>query len=355
MTESSTENKAVATSSATGSERRLYVALGVLALLGGALYFQSEGKKAELKSRSGEFAAATLPALTVAESIKDSATKIVIERPSDAAEGAAIAPPERHTLVKEGSEWKLSEPLSALANQTNVESLLSSLPKLKIKEQVSNSTESYAQYDLGDDKATHVTVFEGDNVAFELFVGKSGGRGQTARLPGQEGVFVIDGYSSYLFSRDTKGWRDTSVLKLEAEKVTRVDVVNESGAFEFKKEGDKWSGRFKKGKAGALTAIKDFEPSKVDDLLRAYKTLNATGFGDGKSPADTGLETPLAELTITVGDNKTQVLFGSSAEGSSRYAKLPEGSEIYMISSWASDWAFAEESKFQKKKDDAED
>lgn len=354
MTETSTENKPV-TSSAAGSERRLYIALFVLALLGGALYFQTEGKKAESKSRSGELASATLPTLAVAESIKDSATKIVIERPSDAAEGAAIAPPERHTLVKEGSEWKLSEPLSALANQTNVESLLSSLPKLKIKEKVSNSAESYAQYDLGDDKATHVTVFEGDKVAFELFVGKSGGRGQTARLPGQEGVFVVDGYSSYLFSRDTKGWRDTSVLKLETEKVTRVDVVNESGAFEFKKEGDQWSGRFKKGKTGALSLVKDFESSKVDDLLRAYKSLSATGFGDGKSLADTGLDKPLAELTITIGDEKTQVLFGSNAEGSSRYAKLPEGSEIYTISSWASDWAFAEESKFQKKKDAAED
>lgn len=352
MTESSTDNKSP-TSSASGSEKRLYVALGVLALLGGVLYFQTENRKAEIKTHSGETTATALPTLTVAESIKDTATKIVIEKPSDAAEGAAIAPPEKHVLVKDGENWKLSEPLSALANKTNVESLLASLPKLKVKEQIATSADSYGQYDLGDDKATHITVFEGDKPALDIFAGKSGGRGQTARIAGQDGVFVLDGYSSYLFARDTKGWRDTSVFKLETDKATRVDVVSENGSFEFKKEGDKWGGSFKKAKGGALAPIKDFDSSKVDDLLRAYKSLNAAGFGDGKSLSDAGLETPLASLTITIGDAKTEVQFGSTAEGSSRYAKLPSGDQIYTISSWASDWAFAEESKFQKKKDAA--
>lgn len=352
MTESSSDNKP-ASSSTSGSEKRLYIALGVLALLGGALYFQSEGKKAEIKLHSGEQSAAAVPVLSVAESIKDTATKIVIEKPAGGPEGTAITPSEKHVLVKDGSDWKLSEPLSALANKTNVESLLTSLPKLKVKEQIATSAEAYAQYDLSDDKATHVTVFEGDKAAIDLWIGKSGGRGQTARIQGQDGVIVLEGYSSYLFARDTKGWRDTSIFKLESDKATRVDITSENGSFELKKEGDKWAGSFKKAKGGSFTPIKDFDSSKVDDLLRAYKALNASGFGDGKSLSDAGLEKPLAELAITIGDAKTQVQFGSTAEGSSRYAKLPAGEQIFTVSSWASDWAFAEESKFQKKKDAA--
>lgn len=351
MSESSTENKKDQTEPArkkAGGEVKLYAALGLLAALGGALYLQTESRKAEERAHTLEGLNEGLPKFAVAEDVQSKATKIVVQSSPEGGDKTQAT----HVLVKEGETWRLSEPLNAVANQTNVESVLKNLPKLSIKERIARGTDSYAQYDLTEEAATHVTVYEGESPIVEFWAGKSGGRGQMVRVQGHDGVFVLDGYSSFLYKRDTKGWRDLSIVKLDTDKATRVDIRNESGQFELLKEGEQWSGKFKKGKSGALSPIVDFESAKVDDLLRAYKTLNASGFGDGKSLAETGLEAPLASLTVTIDGAKTEILFGASSEGSSRYAKLPQGDQIYTVSSWASDWAFAEESKFKKAKEE---
>lgn len=334
---------------AQGTDIKLYVALGVLAALGGALYFQTKSKKEDAAAHTFEGVNANLPKLEIKEEQTSKVTKLVIEQPAKT--GDSPKPASKHVLVKGADGWTLAEPVPALANQSNVESLLKNLPKLSIKERIAQGADTYAQYDLTDDKAVHVTAFEGDKPAVELWLGKSGGRGQMVRVKDQPGVYVLDGYSSFLYARDTKGWRDLSILKMETEKATRVDIENEKGSFTFKKEGSEWKAEYKKAK-GAAGKVKDFEPSKVEDLLRAYKSLNASDFGDGKSLADTGLETPAAKLVITLeSGEKREIVFGGTAEGSSRWAKLADKEAIYAISSWASDWAFAEESKFQKKKD----
>lgn len=335
---------------AQGTEKNLYIAVGVLAVLGGALFFQMQGKKKDAEAHSLEGATANLPKLEVSEEATKKLTKIAIDKPSKEGEGAAV--PERHVLVKEGDKWMLDEPVKALANQSNVESLLKNLPKLAVKEKISGAADTYERYEVDDKAALHFVAYEGETPKLELWLGKSGGRGQMVRLKDQTGVFILDGYSSFLYGRDTKGWRDLAIFTLEPEKATKVEIEGESGSFSFKKDGTAWKGEFKKSK-GALAPIKDFDGAKVDDLLRAYKSLNASDFGDGKSLADAGLETPKAKLVVSLeGGEKREVHFGANAEGSSRWAVIPGNPQIYSISSWASDWAFAEESKFQKKKDE---
>lgn len=338
------------------SSTKIAIAAGVLALLGGAFFVQQNQKKEERAAHSFEGQNADLPKLSITEEATKKITRLVIEQPPKEADpkkpGDAGKPASKHVLTKNGESWSLTEPLSALANQSNVESLLNNLAKLAIKERIAKGADSYAQYDVSDDKAVHVTAFEGDKAVVDLYLGKSGGRGQMVRVKDKEGVYILDGYSSYLYTRDTKGFRDLSIFKLETDKAVRVDIENEKGAFAFKKEGGSWKSDFKKAKGGA-SAIKDFEGSKVDDLLRAYKSLNASDFGDGKSAADTGLDKPTAKLVITLeSGQKQEIHFGGTGEGSSRWAKVPEKETIFAVSSWASDWALADETKFQKKKDD---
>lgn len=334
-----------------GSDTKFYIALGVLALLGGGYYMQVQSKKQDAAEHSIRAEGETLPEIALSEDATKKITKVVIERP--ATEGDNPKAGGKSVLVKDGDTWKLDEPVKALANQKNVESLLENLTKLAVKEQISSSKDSYKKYEVNDEKALHAVFYEGDKVVRELWAGKSGGRGQMARVDGQDGVFVVDGYSSYLYGRDTKGWRDLSILELDPEEATAVTIKNENGEFSFKKEGDEWAGKFAKAKSTLGVKITDFEPKKVTDLLNAYKKLNASGFGDDKTLADVGLDEPVASLTIERSDSSPIVVhFGKDAEGSSKWAKLPDGDELYSISSWAADWAFAKEEKFQKKKDE---
>lgn len=364
---------------AKGSDTKLYVAAGLLAVLGGAFYWQKQEQKKETAAHTVAGAAQDLPKVEFSEEAKGKVTKLVIEKPAKAGgeDGEKAEPAVRHVLVKEGETWRLVEPLAALANQNNVESALTNLTKVSVKERVASGSSAYEMYDLTDDKAIHVQAYEGDKVVLELWSGKSGGRGQMARLAGQDGVFSLDGFSSYSYARDTKGWRDLKIVEVDTDAVTEISIASETGEFAFAKsasapkkdekaEGDAekddkdaekaaWSGKFKKAKGGALAAIKDFDGGKVLDMLRAYKVLNATAFGDGKTPAETGLEKPLSVVTIKSAGGETRLLFGTNSEGSARWVKVEGRDAIYAVGSWAADWAFAEESKFQKKADAKKD
>jgi hypothetical protein len=88
----------------------------------------------------------------------------------------------------------------------------------------------------------------------------------------------------------------------------------------------------------------------LKDMLRAYKSLSGDNFADkSKTVADVGLDNPKATVVITLKDGaKRQIQIGATAEGTSRWAKATGSDEIWSISSWAADWATAEEKKFQK-------
>jgi Domain of unknown function (DUF4340) len=173
------------------------------------------------------------------------------------------------------------------------------------------------------------------------------------RIAGKEGVYAIKGYSSYLFARDVKGWRDMTIFKFEDTQVSNVTIDNESGSFVFSLEGDKWTSKFKKGKDGVFEPIKNFDDSKLKDMLRAYKSLNGDNFADkSKTTADVGLDKPVATVVFTLKDGaKREIKLGATAEGTTRWAKASGSDDIWSISSWAAEWATAEEKKFQKAED----
>jgi len=339
------------------SDTKLYLAVGVLAVLGGAYYLQTQKRAEETKEHSYTAQAAALPEIKVTDDDIKKIDKVVIDTPEEKADGdkekKAAA---KHVLVKQGEEWKLDEPVKALANQANVESLLKNLKTLKVKEQITKDPKEFAKYELGDKEAVHATFYKGKDVAYEFWFGKRGGIGQMTRIKGHEGGYAVDGYSSYLYSRDTKGWRDLTIFKFDEKKVKSVDLQNEHGTFAFVKDGDAWTAKHQKTKQAPAAAIKDFEPKKVDDLLRAYKALNANAFGDGKEPADVGLAEPIGRLVFTLDDGaKRELAVGSNAEGTSRWVQAAGNPQIFSISSWAADWTVAEVSKFQKKKDGDKD
>ena len=68
---------------------------------------------------------------------------------------------------------------------------------------------------LSDDKAVHLTLFKGSEKVVDAFFGKSGGRGQSARKAGVDGVFSVTGYSSSLYAREVKQWRDGEIVKFD--------------------------------------------------------------------------------------------------------------------------------------------
>jgi hypothetical protein len=342
------------------TEHKIYAALAVLVILAGTLWFVTKDKKEQAARHAVTAASADLPTINVPKDDVDKITKITVTSTDrdDKTKKTSV------TLEKKGDAWELTAPVEAKANESNVKSLVDNLKELKVKEQIDKTAASYDQYELSEDKAVHVVAYKGEGKAVDLYFGKSGSRGQMMRVAGKDGVFTADKYSSYLYTRDVKGWRDGAILKFEDANAIQVEVTNKNGLMSFSKNGEKWSASLtKRDKDNKLDKPekewKKFDEAKVKDLLRAYKGLTADDYGTDADLKTAGVDKAEQEggvVHIKLKDNAGDLTIkvGKTQKGTSRWT-MKEGSPIlYVISSWSADWATAEPSKFEssEKKDD---
>ncbi len=233
---------------AMGTDKKLFIAVGVLAVLGGAVYLQNKTHAEDAASHSLSGQAKDLPKIEIKEDQIKKVDRIEIQQPAGDA-----GKPTDVVLVKKGDDWQLEKPVGAKANQSNVKSLLDNLKALKVTEVINPDKSAYGKYDVSDDKALHAVFKAGNDAVAEFYFGENGSRGEMTRIAGHEGVYAVEGYSSFLYARDVKDWRDKTIFKFDDKDATAVEVENENGTFTFEKSGDAWSGKFKKAKSPAAT------------------------------------------------------------------------------------------------------
>ena len=336
---------------------KIYAALAILAILAGGLYLIATQNNKEKAKHTVTAASADLPSVSLPKDDADKLTKIEVTT-IDKDDKSKKLPV---TLEKKGDAWEVTSPVEAKANTANVKSLIDNLKDIKTKEVIDPNRSSYDQYDVSDDKAVHVVAWKGADKVDDLYFGKSGTRGQMVRVAGRDGVFIAEKYSGYLYTRELKRWRDGSILNFDDANAIQVDVTNKNGRFSFSKNGDKWSAslekRDKDGKLGKPEKEwKKFDESKVKDLLRAFKVLNADDFGEAKDLAASGVDKAEENggvVHIKLKDNAGDLVLkvGKMAKGTTRWAVKGGSDILYAITPWSSDWAIAEPSKFEKSDD----
>ena len=98
--------------------------------------------------------------------------------------------------------------------------------------------------------------------------------------------------------------------------------------FDFEKDGDKWKGKFKKPRPSG--SAHEFDSRRSEDLLRAYKALNADGFAERARARPTSGSTsrPRRSSSRSNDGAKREVKVGSTAEGTSRWVQASGMDEI---------------------------
>jgi hypothetical protein len=250
-------------------------------------------------------------------------------------------------LEKKGDKWELTKPVSALANQANVKSLLDNMKEVKLTETIARKPDdaTKANYELDADHSLHLVTFKGGDKKLDAVFGKSGGRGNMVMVTGKEDIYAASGYSGWMYSRTPSDFRDKEMFKFDEANVTGVIISNKNGTFDFSKS-DKWTAKFKPEKK-EQKAIEKFDEAKLTAAIGQWKNLNAEDFGDGKPVSDTGLDAPEATVTIALKDGTHTLRVGKVANGSSHYALRDSDPTIFVIGMGV-DWATAEVSKFQK-------
>jgi hypothetical protein len=308
---------------------QIWVGVVVLAALAGGVYYKA---KEDSKIGTSQTTSADLPELKAGDDVD----KLVI---TNADKGEVV-------LEKKGDKWELTKPVSAPANQTSVKALLDNMKDLKAKEVITaNPTEDQKkEFQFEPNKDVHVVASKGGDKKLDIHFGKSGARGQLAMVEGKPSIYAVSGYSSYVYAREVKGWRDSDILKFEDATAAQLTIAKKDGTLSFTKGAEHWAGTFKD------KPIERFDEDKVKDALRAFKALTAEDFADGKSAADTGLVEPESTITIQLKDNAAKYVLkvGKTATGSSRYLQKDGDATTFVIAQYAADWALAEPSKFQK-------
>jgi hypothetical protein len=318
----------------------------LLGLLGVLVYKQA--KRDESLGHSVE-ASTDVPSLAVSSEVdKISITngdkpEVVFEQVPDP-KGSAASDAGPATM------WALTKPLSAEANQSSIKDLVANIADLKVASRVNLRLDDDTRKDkqLDAAHAVHVTAWKGGAKTFDALFGKSGAAGELMVLADKPNdVLAVKGYSSYLYTKDVKDFRNKEILHFDDGNVFQVQVTNSHGSLTFNKGGDgKWVGTL------GTKPIERFDGEKVKDMLRAFKTLTAEDFGDGKTLADTGLDKPDAEVAFHLtGGSTVNLAVGKVATGTNKWAHRPDGANIYQITSYAADWLTPDTSKYQSPAD----
>jgi hypothetical protein len=271
--------------------RGLIVAVIVLAALAGVLYW-SQHRKPPAEN-------ATVPAAPplVLKILPSSVTELAIKQ-------KGLDP---ITLKKTDGKWQITEPKTYRADQEAVAGVLSTLSALSADRVVEEKTADRKQYGLAE------PVAEVDVGTRQLMLGDDtpAGGDVYAAVTGDPRVFTVSSYTKTSLAKSLNDLRDKSLLTLNPDKVSRVELLKKGQDLEFDRTKDGWQILKPTASPADATAVNDL----VRTLTNARMDLTgvATGFaqatlvGTAKLTSDSGVQ------TLEVRKNKDDYYAKSSA------------------------------------------
>ncbi len=206
----------------------------------------------------------------------------------------------RWEAVKKDDAWMLTAPIKALAKESKITGLLDSLSGLKAREFAAEDKKAEDLRKAGLDKPEYMvtlkmpgankeTVFVFHKADDKTYVTTS----QSTKIIVPEGDVLPD------LEKKPADLREGKVATFNSWQAARLDLKKGPLALTITKAGnDKWY--------FDAAQKEEADASKVDSFIRRIEGLEATEFVDGpKSPAEFGLDKPLAEVTVATKDTIT--------------------------------------------------
>jgi Domain of unknown function (DUF4340) len=184
--------------------RNTLTLLGILAVLAIVTFFLMQRPGEQSRESSG---GKTLLALDSA-----SVDRIEIRSPKDSI-----------TLVRQGPDWMIDQPIQYKANQQNAKAFVGLLTRAQVKTLVSSNSSKQSLFQV-DSSGTWVTISEKGKSVGTLIVGKMGPSYADAyvRVKGTNDVILTDAGLSYSSRRAVKEWRDKDITNIPKEEIKEV-------------------------------------------------------------------------------------------------------------------------------------
>ncbi|HEX8816100.1 MAG TPA: DUF4340 domain-containing protein [Terriglobales bacterium] len=306
----------------------LLIAAAILLVLTGALYYSNHHKPADDAQASLKPAAPKILTLSTGD-----ITRIDIKKPdSDVA------------VAKNADKWQIVAPQPLPADQTNVNSLAATLSDLnsdRLVEEKANSND-LTRYGLAQ-PAIEVSIAEKDNKTQKLLVGDTTPTNISvyAKLEGDPRVFTIATFTKTALDKTANDLRDTRLLPVDEDKISRLELVARNEDIEFGRDKDRWQILKPKPARADGSAVDEL----VTKLTGAKMELGPTD-DPKKDAAAFASSTPVATAKVTTDSGTQQLELRKNKDD--YYAKSSAVDGVYKV---AADLAPA----FDKKLDDFRD
>src|SRR5438093_3505772 len=254
---------------------------------------------------------------TFTKTVSDVRNKKLLEFETDDIDGVKIAENTKELEAqKSGENWQLRKPVDTRADSSEISSFVSSI-RFGRAQSFPDSPVDAKTAGL-DAPALKVTLHDGkaktDRV---LLIGKSPEKDKYyARDASRDAIFIMDKEIPEKARRPLLDWRDKTIVKLDREKLEKVEIQRGSENVSLLKSGSDWK----------LADGKKVQLDKVPGMLNTLDFEKAKDIIDmPKALATYGLDKPRLEVSLREGSNEPiRVQFGADS-------KTPEG--IYLKSS----------------------
>jgi hypothetical protein len=197
---------------------------------------------------------------------------------------------------------------------------------LSIGSIISEKKEKYSQFGLDDKDATRAQVFLAGKASpdLDILIGKEGSSYLTTyvRFPGQDPVYLGNGFSSYILQRSTDAYRLKKLFTGDMASISAINLVTPKGGIELRHSSATWT----RGSDG-----RTMDNGWVDTIKTKLNNLTASQFAASDTPEkDLGFAKPAIELTVSVASTTTHVVIGPVVADKNAEAGL-QGSHCALV------------------------
>jgi hypothetical protein len=223
---------------------------------------------------------------------------------------------ETSKVRKADNTWSLVEPVQAAADENELTSIASSLASLDIQRVVDENATDLKQYGLEPGRIEVAFRKKGDKEPRRILLGERTPTGSDmyARFPDQKRVFLVSSFLDSTFNKNTFALREKSIIKIDRDKVDRIEIVAGARSVTLTKSGTEWR------LESPVTARADF--AAVEGALERLSSGRMQGIvpGDTSDLKKYRLDPPVASFTAAAGSARATLLLGET-ENALIYAK----------------------------------
>jgi Domain of unknown function (DUF4340) len=229
------------------------------------------------------------------------------------------------TLEEKDGKWAITQPLTAQANQSTVDSLVSSLTSAKIERTLSPSPEETKSFGL-ETPAVEVEIKLKSGAIEKLALGSKDFTGLSAyaQIGDASEVSLIPASVLTNADKSLNDLRDKAVLGASQFDIKSIALTNEHGQISLVKENGEWALK-KPFDAGV-------DETEMNSFLSDVTSANAEEFVSEPAPdlAKYGLDKPKITLTAQLNDGSERTI-SLGEKDDNHYAKTSNRADILKV------------------------